>query len=195
MTITANLNADELLVAGDGLVLVSPEATPFPDDIADVVDLSLDAAWTDLGYATEAGPRATFGRNVKDIMGWQSFYSLRSIVTDVPTQIEVDLRQWNSDTLGVALGGVVVTDTATGTMLEPEDPSFLDIRQLIVYAIDGDKHYAFCFRRVQNTKALAFPFDRQDESALPIGFKVLGAEPSKAWFMLTDDPAVLATGS
>jgi len=189
MTITANLDASELVVAGDGLVLVAPEGTTFPSDIDDVIDLSLDAAWTDLGYLTEAGPRANFGRTTKDINGWQSFYALRTIVTAIPTQIEIDLRQWNADTLGVALGGIVVTTAGGGTMIEPEDPSFLDVRQLIVYGIDGDKHYAFCFRRVQNTKALQFPFAREDESALPVGFNVLGAGDDKPWFMLTDDPA------
>lgn len=193
MTITANLDADELVVAGDGLVLVAPEGIAFPDDIEDVITLDLPG-WTDLGYLTEAGPRAFFGRTTKDINGWQSFHALRTITTEAPSRVEFDLRQWNTENFDVAMGGVVVTATATGHMLVPEDPSFLDIRQLIVYGIDGDKHYAFCFRRTQNTKELEFPFAREDESALPVGMKVLGAGTSKPWFMLTDDPA-FTTGS
>jgi hypothetical protein len=82
-------------------------------------------------------------------------------------------------------------------MLEPADPSFNDERQLIVLGTDDDKNYALCFRKVRNTKALTFPFKRDDESALPVGFDVLGppAGETKPWFILTDDPAIAADGS
>lgn len=191
MTITANLDPDQLVVAGDGLILVAPEGTAFPDDIDDVIDLDLAAAWVDLGYMTESGPRAAFGRNTKDIKAWQSFYALRTLTTETPSRVEFDMRQWNADTMGVAMGGVVITATANGTMLAPQGPSFRDIRQLIVYGIDGDKHYAFCFRRTQNDKELQFPFTREDATALAVGMKVLGPPVGEndAWFMLTDDPA------
>lgn len=190
MPIDLNLDPDELVVAGDGAIFVSPEGTPFPTDIDTVVSLGLNAAWTALGYMTEAGPRAAFGRNTKDVKAWQSFHALRTLVTETPSRVEFDMRQWNTDTMGVAMGGVVVTSTANGTMLEPEDASFIDIRQLIVYGIDGDKHYAFCFRRTQNDKELQFPFTREDATALGVGMKVLGAGANKSWFLLTDDPAI-----
>lgn len=197
MPITINLDPDELVVGSNGLVLVAPEGTAWPTEIADVIpdpdtgEVDLATGWVDLGYLTEAGPRFSFARTTQDINAWQSFYALRTLVTEVPTQAEFDLRQWNSDTFGVAMGGIVVTTAGAGVQIEPEDPSFLDVRQLIIYGADGDKHYAFCFRRVQNTKELAFPFARSDESALPVGMKVLAPPVGEAknWFALTDDPS------
>lgn len=195
MPITLNLEPDELVVGSSGLILVSDEGTTLPTDIDTVIPdwdagtAGLATGWGDLGYTTEEGPRLAFGRDITDIGAWQSFNPLRSIVTGKPSQVEFDLRQWNSDTFGVAMGGVVVSTAGGGVMVEPEDDGFLDVRQLIVYAEDGDKHYAWVFRRVQNTKELGFPFARTDESALPIGMKVLGAGSDKAWYMLTDDPA------
>lgn len=201
MAITLNLEPDELVVGSSGLILTSDTDTTLPTDIDDVIPdwdagtADLAAGWVDLGYTTEEGPRLAFGRDITDINVWQSFFPARQIVTGKPTQVEFDLRQWNSDTFGVAMGGVVVSTSGGGVMVEPEDDAFLDTRQLIVYAEDGDKHYAWVFRRVQNTKELGFPFARTDESALPIGMKVLGAGNDKAWYMLTDDPAFPADGS
>lgn len=196
MAIDTNLDPSQLVVGATGLVLVSPEGTDFPTDIADVPD-SLDADWVSLGYTDENGPAFTFDRTIKDINGWQSFYTLRSLVTAVPSKVEFVLRQWNSDTIKLGVGGAVVTSAGSGTLLEPEDASFLDIRQLLVYGVDGDKHYAFGFRRAQNTRSLTFPFKRDDESGLPIGMNVLGppAGETSPWFLLTDDPAIVADGS
>jgi hypothetical protein len=201
MPITLIRDPNETTVGADGYVAVASLATSMPTDIADcipdeVLAVDLAAGFADLGLLTDAGPRASFGRTVKDIPAWQSLDPVRSLVTAVPKQIEFDLEQWNEDNLSLGLGGSVVTDTTTGVMLEPEDDSFLNYKRLIIYAEDGGKHYAFCFRRTQNVKALTFPFGHEDISALPIGMKVLKAPSGegKAWYMLTDDPA-FATGS
>lgn len=186
------LEESELVVAGDGAIFVAPEGTTLPTDIDDVIDLNLDTDFVALGYMTEAGPRASFGRNTKDIRAWQSFNALRTIVTETPTRVEFDMEQWNEDTFGVAMGGIIVTTAGGGVKVEPQDASFLDVRALIVYGIDGDKHYAFVFPRTQNDKELQFPFAREDISALPVGMKVLGNGTDKPWYLLTDDPTFTA---
>lgn len=203
MAFTLNLDPEELVVGGYGYVATSDLDVDFPDDIADCIpdpeslSVNLAEGWGDLGLLSEAGPRASFAKNTKDINAWQTFYAVRTIVTEVPTQIEMELRQWNSDTFALGVGGADVTSSGSGVILVPKDPSFLDIRQLLVYAADGEKHYAFGFRRVQNTRELQFPFAREDESALPVGFKVLAPPTGEAaaWFMLTDDEAFAVTGS
>lgn len=201
MPITLIRDPDETTVGADGYVAIASLTDTMPTDIADCIpdeDLAVDlpAGFVDLGLLTDSGPKASFGRTVKDIPAWQSFDPVRSLVTAIPKQIEFDLEQWNDDNLSLGLGGTVITDTATGVMLEPEDDSFLNYKRLVIYAEDGGKHYAFCFRRTQNVKELTFPFGREDISALPIGMKVLKAPAGegKAWYMLTDDPA-FASGS
>lgn len=201
MPITLIRDPDESTVGADGYVAVGDLTATMPTDIADCIpdeSLSVDlTGFVDLGYLTDAGPRASFGRTVKDITAWQSFDPVRSLVTAVPKQVEFDLEQWNGDNIALGLGGAVITSAGSGVQLEPEDNSFLDYRRLIIYAADGDKHYAFCFRRTQNVKELTFPFGREDISALPIGMKVLAAPAGegKAWYLLTDDPAFEVTGS
>lgn len=196
MSITLARDPAESTVGADGYVAVADLDAAMPTDINDCIPdpdtlaVDLDALFFDLGYLTDAGPRASFGRTVKDITAWQSFDPIRSLVTALPKQVEFDLEQWNAENLSLGLGGSVITDTTNGVMLEPEDNSFLNYKRLVVYAADGDKHYAFCFRRTQNVKELTFPFGREDISALPIGMKVLAAPvgEGKAFYLLTDDP-------
>lgn len=195
MAIDLNLDPDQSTAAGNGYVAVSALEVTLPTDIADLIpdesnQVDLDAGWVALGYLTEAGPRFSFGRETKDIAAWQAFDPIRTLITKIPKQAEFDLEQWNADAVRLGLGGAVISSAGSGTMLEPEDESFLDYRQLIIYGADGDKHYGFVFRRAQNTKNLEFPFVREDISALPIGMKILRqpADTDKPWYLLTDDP-------
>lgn len=195
MTITTNLDPDELVVAGTGNVFVAPEGTALPTDIDDVVSLNLDPAFVDLGYMTEDGVAMSFARTTTDKFAWQEFDPVRTLVTEVPKTVKFVMEQWNSETLKLGLGGATITWSGGGVMIVPEEASFIDIRALIVYAEDGDKHYAACFRRTQNVDEFSFPFKRTDTSDLPIGLKVLGAGDEAPYHFLTDDPAFEQDGS
>lgn len=184
-------NPDELVVAGGGAILTAPEGATFPDDIAD----TLDAAWVDLGYATEAGVRFTFDRTTKDIPAWPSFDPVRVLNTAVPKTIEYDLEQWNAESLRLGLGGGTISATATGFMYEPPEPGEVDVRGLIIQGVDGNKNYWLCFRRVQLSKALSFAFTLTDIAPFAIGQKVLAAGDDAPFFILTDDPAFNDIGS
>lgn len=189
---------DELVVAGSGHVYVGDDTATFPDDIDTVLDWATtpDAGWVDLGYTTEDGPRFTFDRTTVDIKAWQSFDPLRTIVTEVPKQVEFDLHQWNADSLRLGLGGGTISATANGFMLEPPDASVVDVRKLVIVGSDGDKNYAFCYRRTTNGKAFNFGFQRADSASLAIGMKVLAADEGEQPFrLLTDDPAFNDIGS
>lgn len=197
MTLATNLSPDELLVAGYGLIIVgSEDGATAPTDIDEIPD-GLTGDWVSLGFATEDGPQFTFDRSTTNKKGWQSLGTLRTLITEFPTQVEFALMQWNQDTLRLGLGGAVITTTAGGVKIEPEDASFLDVRQLIIYGVDGDRHYGFYFPRCQNTKALAFPWKRTDTSDLPMGMEILEPLDSndKRYTIFTDDPAVEADGS
>lgn len=195
MTLATNLSPEELLVAGYGLIIVGTEAATPPDSIDDIPD-GLGTGWTSLGFATEDGPQFTFDRSTTKKKGWQSLGTLRTLITEFPTQVEFALMQWNDDSLRLGLGGVVISGAGGGVKIEPEDPSFLDIRQLIIYGVDDTRHFGFYFPRCQNTKALAFPWKRTDTSDLPIGMEVLEpTDESPRYTIFTDDPAFVPDGS
>lgn len=192
MTLDTNLDPSELLAVGYGLVIVgSEDATP-PTAIEDIPD-DLTGDWVSLGFLTEDGPQFTFDRATTNKKGWQSLATLRTLITEFPTQVEGELMQWNQDTIKLALGGAVIESAGAGVVIQPEDASFLDIRQLIIYGVDGEKHYGFYFPRCQNTRALSFPWQRTDTSSLPFGMEVLEPSDDTPRFQIfTDDPAVEA---
>lgn len=182
----------ELFSAGDGNIFISQEGVDFPTDVDEV----LDAGWLDFGLTTDAGPRFSFDRTTKDIPAWPLFDPARTLVTAIPKQIDFDLLQWSGENFQLGLGGGTITPTANGAIYEPPEPSFQDIRQMIIVGVDGDRTYKWCFRRVRNVKALTFPFVQTDVSPLTIGMKVLAATaPDKPFFILTDDPAFVELGS
>lgn len=191
----SGFDPEQLVVAGTGHIYVADVDTmTFPEDIDDIATLE-DDGWIDLGYTTTDGPRFSFARESKDVEAWQEFDPIRTLITNLPKQIEFDLEQWNADTVGLGLGGVEITSTANGSMVEPKESSFVDLKALVVAGTDGDRNYAFCYRRTQNTKPLTFPFRREDISPLTIGMKVFAAgSGEKPFRILTDDPA-FAVGS
>lgn len=172
MTIQTSKDPAEQFKGASGGILVSPLGTPFPTTI-DALLAGPNAAWVDLGLATDAGPRFSYGVTVKKTMSWQEFYATREDITDRPTKVEVDLQQFNEESIGLGLGGAVVHSAGTGIGIVPAGVTFKDERQLIVYATDGDRTIAQCFRRVLNTKEFAFAHPREDISTLPLGFDLM----------------------
>lgn len=184
------LESSEVRVMGTGHIYVAPVGTAFPTNISTAV--SHAAGWRELGYCTPEGARFTFGRDVTDINGWQSFNPLRKIITAAPKSVAFDLLQWNQYTMGLALGGGTFTEpTADNYLYEPPDESFVDERAVIVEAIDGDYNYRVCYRKAFNTSGVEFAFARENPTVLPITMDVLAADAgAKPYLIQTDDPNV-----
>lgn len=178
---------DEVVVAGFGDIYEAPVGTAFPTGIS----AAIPAEFVAVGYVTEEGARFSFGRDVNEIMAWQSRDPIRQVVTRVPKTVSFDVQQWNIRTVKLALGGGTVTETASGEFeYEPPEEGYIDERAFIVTGEDGDKNYRFCFRRATNESGIDFAFVRDDAAALPITLKVLAAgNGEKAYFVQTDDPA------
>ncbi len=190
------LESSEVRVTGTGHAYVAPLGTPIPAGIDSA--LTHAAGWVELGYTTPEGARFSFGREVNDIMGWQSFDPLRTIVTSVPKTVSVDLLQWNQHTMKLGLGGGTVTEPVSGQyQYEPPDESFVDERMFAIEGTDGDFNYRFIFRKALNQGGVDFSFVRENPVVFPITMKVLAADAgAKAFLLQTDDTNVgLLTGA
>lgn len=181
------LDPNEVLVTGFGGVYEAPVGTAFPANIS----VALSATWKEVGYVTEDGARFSFGREINNIMAWQSRDPIRKVVTALPKTIACDIQQWNIRTLKLALGGGTVTEAAAGKFnYDPPAEDYLDERAIIVVGEDGDYDYRFCYRRVVNEEPVEFAFVRSDPAALPVTFGVQAAGGGlKPFQFQTNDPA------
>lgn len=184
------LESSEVRVTGTGHVYVAPVGTAFPTDISTAV--SHAAGWRELGYVSEEGARFSFGREVNEIMAWQSFDPLRLVVTAVPKQVQFDLMQWNQFTVSLALGGGTFTEPTSGNYLyEPPAEDFIDERALIIEGTDGDYDYRFCYRKSVNMEGVDFAFVRENPVLFPVTMRILAADAgAKSFLLQTNDPNI-----
>ena len=187
------LEANEIYVAGTGLICSAPEDTAMPATPPDGL-VSPVTPWIDHGYATEDGVEFTFGKSTDELKGWQSFDTLRLLTTEAPKSVKFTLMQANADNLLLALGGGE-TDVDTG-LYTPPDPSVLDIRALYIYAIDGGETWEFWCPRALLSDNVVIPWKKSGEAQLPLTFSVQAANPTpfNFRFPIVDDGAV-ATGA
>lgn len=165
-----SLDAQEAVVGATGHIWRAPVDTPFPANISTEVD---EALWAELGYTTEEGVRFNFGRDINEIMAWQSLDPIRVIVQGLPKEIAHDFRQFNQNTWATAMGGGTWSGSAPDFVYTPPAPSYVDEFAEIVQFEDGDELYRFCFYRVMNTSGVEFASVRDDTVILPVTVKVL----------------------
>lgn len=179
-------NASELVVGANGSVHVAPLGTPVPTDPT----TAYDAAFKDLGFNTEAGVKLRDAKTMQEIKGWQSFYTIRRIITARDLLITFSLMQWNEDTVPLAFGGGTITATGGGVhKYTPPAPQTIDERMLGVDWVDGTKHYRLLVFRGMVTDAVETELTRQKESDLPIAFGLTADGVTDPWLLYTDDPA------
>ena len=185
------LDASEIVVAGTGAVYRAPVGTSAPNDVGS----ALSSSWVELGYVTEDGTKLMFERSTENIMGWQSYQPLRTIVTEIPIGVEAALLQWNTTTVKTALGGGTFDATSTGVKYEPPVESFVDEFALVIEATD-QYDYRFVFPRVMVTDTVELAFVRSEPAALPLKMSVLAApDGGKSFAMFSNDPAFEADAS
>lgn len=181
-------NAANVRVALTGEVFVGNEGVSAPADI-DTAPSGTD--FTDLGYTTDDGVVFTFGKEVENIMGWQSADPLRILITEEPKTVEFTLRQLEKGTWIQAFGGTITEPVPASGNFEwhPPDPGTAPVKFLIVQFTDGSIKYRFLFRRSQDQAEKEVTLMRTDAVNLPAEYQVLAASPD-AWFVQTDDPAM-----
>lgn len=182
-----NLDTDALVVGGDGGVFYAPAGSTLPTDVGTSIGQGLDAAFKPLGYTTPDGVKFGVTRSIKDIKGWQSFATLRKIVTEAAQKLTFNLMQFDQYTIPFAFGGGVISATGNGYKFTPPDPSELNEFALVLDIADGDVLHRIVVERGLPTDDIDTGFTREDAGALAIGFEALSASLSSAgWAWYTD---------
>ena len=166
----SGLDASEIYVAGTGNIYSAVQDTAAPTDAT----TDPPAAWTDHGYATEDGVAFTFGKSTDTIKGWQSFDTLRTIITEAPKSLKFSLMQSNAENLMLALGGGAVDAEGIYT---PPPASELDMRALFITANDGGDVWGFYAPRCMLSDNVEIPWKKSGEAEMPLTFSIQAAEP------------------
>lgn len=178
-------DASEIVVAGNGTIYVADAGVTPPDDLG-----TLDTDWTELGFVSEDGVSFTDSKTLENVGAWQSFYSVRRIITEKELTLSFALRQWNHDTVVLAFGGGVVTeDTGVFTYTPPAPEDGLDERALVVDWTDGDRNYRLVVPKGIVSEAVETTLARTAASDLPIAFSAIPDAGDDAFVLITDDPA------
>lgn len=180
--------AGETIVAGNGKIMVAPVGTTSPLDADD----AWPAGWVDLGYANEDGVTVTPGLETEDIPAWQTPYPIRTVVTTRRLTVAFVLRQWNKDTVRLALGGGTITALTapqTGHKYSPPAPEFLDERELGIEWVDGTKQYRWIVPKVILREDVEIQLQRGDAANLPLNFGLLAPASGDPWYLLSNDPS------
>ncbi len=177
-------NAEETLVGASGAVYVAPVGSTEPTTSRG----TLSAAWTELGYLSEDGVTWSVGRSTEDVSAWQSFYPIRTLVTAQTSTLGMTLRQWNADTIVLALGGGTITEDTGEYTYEPPAPGDLDERAIIVDWSDGSRAYRLIVRRAVVSDAVETQLQRGAAADLPVTFNVLGSTAEiQPFILITND--------
>lgn len=175
----------EIVVGANGTIYSAPAAgATLPVDIL----AAIDAAFVDLGYASEDGVTLRDGKTVNDINGWQSFYALRKVVTARQFELEFELSQFDKDQVSLAFGGGTVAAEANGTSFTPPSPETIDERAMVVDWVDGTKNFRLVVPKMIVTNNVETQLQRSANAALSITMGVIGEDGVDPWVLYTDAP-------
>jgi hypothetical protein len=180
------LEPNEIIIAGTGTLYSAPEGTPLPAHL----NSSLDAAFLDVGYITEDGAKFTDEKSVDHVRPWQSFYPVRTHITERSGMLEVGLLQWNEGNMILAYGGGGMTQPSPGVYrYHPPAPEELDVVALVLDMVDGTRNFRFTIGRAFVTSSVESTFAKTGAALLPVTFEVLANGDLDPWTADSDDPA------
>lgn len=180
-------DSGDIRVAGNATIHVAPLGTAFP-----AFGTALATPWVDLGYITEDGITANYGREITEIYAMQAVEPVRIIATRMPKTIAFAMMQQGADQFLLAMGGgTFADDGVTGAFrYTPPDPSVVDEKAMLVEFTDGGYKYRFEYARVQNREGVETKMVREDASTFPVTMQILvPADGDPPFEMVTDDPA------
>lgn len=186
-------DATELVVASSGSIHVAPVGTALPTSES----AALNAAFVDLGYATEDGVSLSVSPDIAEFMAWQSRQAVRRELTTQEITLSFSLEQWNANSIVLAFGGGEVTTPTAGHYRYdfPAEGDALDERTLVVDWEDGDRNFRIVVARGNVTDAVDTTVTRGQLAVLPIAFKALQPDDGSATAYILSDDHAFGTGS
>ena len=177
------LDSTQITVAGTGAVYTCDAAgASLPTSAS-----GTPSGYTEMGYTTEAGVVFHVGMTSVDIKAWQSFYPVRTMVTERDANVKFTLLQWNADTFDLAFG-------AGGAAGEPGLEGTLDNRSLVIDIEDGGDVSRLVIENGMVSDVDDINFTKGAAADLGITFKVLGTDGTVPWYF-TSDSAILSAAS
>lgn len=193
----AGKDAEEIRIAKNGAISVAPVGTALPDGETpgDVTD-ALDAAFTNLGYASDDGATFSVTPEILEVPAWQARTPVRRDLQAQALRTSFTLLQINAYTVQYAFGGGAISEPSPGLYRYdfPEEEDALDERSLIVDWQDGGSHYRLVVPRGNVTEAVETNLVRSAAQQLPITHDALEPDDGGLAYILSDDPA-FGTGS
>ncbi len=183
------LNSANLVVGANADAFVAPVGTAAPVDIA----TALNAAFINVGVLSVDGASISPNVETEDIVGWQSFYRYRTIVTGRDWQLSFTMLQFDAFTLPLALGGGTVT-TITGPPVHykyvPPAPESVDERAFVLQWKDGSYTFRLHAPRVMAADLGEVALSRSDTANMEVTFNVLGTTGADPLVILSNHPGM-----
>lgn len=173
-----------VVIAPGGQIAVAPEGTTEPTNEAS----ALDAAFVDVGYASEDGVLFNTSPNITDIFAWQSEYPIRSLTETREGGVAFTMREWSADNFKVAFGGGSIEVVSAGHYKYVPPSGAQSVNVVVVTWTDAHT-YRLVVPRGQIVENVEVPLRRAAAADLPVTFRVLGPSGGgDPWYLLTDDP-------
>lgn len=177
----------EIIIAGTGTIYHGPEGITLPSHLTD----ALDPDFLAVGFTTDDGAKFTDEKTTNQVRPWQSFYPVRTHITERSATVEATLLQWNEPNMILAYGGGGITEPQPGEYrYHPPAPEELAIVAIVIDFTDGDKEYRFCAGRCFVTSNTETTWAKTGPALLPITFEILAPEGAgDPWTIDSNDPA------
>lgn len=180
------LDPNNILIGGTGRLYVAPEGTVMPAYLTD----ELDPLFVDLGYITDDGAKFMDGKTTNDVRPWQSFYPVRTHITERTGSLEFSLLEWKAETMIFAFGGGGFTEPQPGQFrYHPPSPEDLAINAVVLDVTDGDKNYRWGIARTFVTSNTESTLAKTGPALLPITLTFLANGEEDPWTFDSDADA------
>lgn len=180
-------DASQVRVGVTGKLLVAALGSTLPTDVT----TPWAAAWTDLGLIDEKGVSQKPSMSKKDIKSWQSFYPVRTVITERGLEWKVRLIQKTGSVLRLAHGGGTVTALGGGIYkFTPPSPTTIDERSFGLEVVDGSIIDRYYIQRSIVSDTGDIQFVNNDSEGFELTLTTLNPAAGNPWEMISNDAAM-----
>jgi hypothetical protein len=183
------------VAAAGGLYIAQYDDEPtLPTDL----DTALDAAFKEVGYASDDGVTFTKSESVEDINVWQKQTPARKIVTGRDFSAVASLVQFTRENVEVAFGGGEWTSPKSGVYRfdPPKDYDPLTDWVAVIETKDGERVDRWVIERCNITGDVETHAVRNAAMLLPITLSALTPDgKDRPWYYLSNDNAAFESAS